>query len=138
GTYAHLVTDKNPTIGALMHYPRSDGSEIVEEVPFRSESKMGMMKVRVQDKQMILLLGAYDVLLRMLPPGKQHSAERQYEKQQLAGYRNLLFCKIMKETDQPLETMNMEGAIIRPVAIISLADETREEAGEALDFFLKE
>lgn len=135
GTYAKLSSDKNATLKTLEIYQPDPGASVVEEIPFSSENKMSLLQLTINNEQLTIVFGGYDIL-------NEKSAERQkaeaiFEKDGLKIYRNLLFGietsgRSLKEIEENLSDIKLE-----PVCIVSITDQVRGDVMEAINLFHK-
>lgn len=112
GTFYELSSEKNATLKALSDLEGYSDVKLVNEIPFRSENKYSIVTFQHEDKVWKLILGGLDVL----------SPEYKIEE----SGRQLLFGILDNEND----ISNIES-----LCIISLQDEAREDAADALRLF---
>lgn len=137
GSYSYNSSDKNSTIMAIDQFEHYKTAVCIEELPFNSSNKLSILKLKVKDKSIFYVLGAYDLLTENLKPEDKSIALNAYEKKGLNIYRNLLFGKVsninsIKEAQQKLNEL-----IIEPICIVSITDTVRKDVYEALDLFNK-
>lgn len=113
GTFYTLSSEKNATLKTLSNMEYFADAELISEIPFRSENKYSIVTFKRNNHEYSLILGGLDVL------NNKYQAKN-------PGNRNLLFGIIKNKTDL---------ADIEPLCIVSLKDEAREDAGEALRLF---
>jgi cation-transporting ATPase E len=137
GSYNRLSTEKNATIKALEEFEPFETYSFVDEIPFRSDLKMSIIRMKYNDITSTFFLGAYDVLLEKLGVNDEIKSKILFEKNNLKGFRNLIFGRIDDVSSGVLtpEEINKKGIV--PLCIISMKDEAREDAHEALALFEK-
>lgn len=135
GTYAKLSSDKNATLKTLEIYQPDPGASVVEEIPFSSENKMSLLQLTINNEQLTIVFGGYDILNER-STGKA-AAEEIFDKDGLKIYRNLLFGietsgRSLKEIEENLSDIKLE-----PVCIVSITDQVRGDVMEAINLFHK-
>lgn len=134
GTYAKLTGDKNATINAINIFTADDGYKFVDELPFSSERKMSMIETENEQKKIIFVLGAYDILSDKLMGGYAEESEKLFDDNDISVYRNLLFGKISSHNS--IEEIKSSPDIeIEPLCIISIVDKIREDVFDAIRLF---
>lgn len=135
-TYGSLSSDTNATIKALDEYEMYDNYEMIDELPFRSETKMSAIRFKFNGSEETFLFGAYDVVMDKFKEEDKEKAQRLFEEKQLRGYRNLLFAKI-DVNGGGLTPDAIKQAEAEPIAFVSMKDEARPDAMEAIELFNK-
>jgi cation-transporting ATPase E len=135
GTYAGLSSEQNATVRALEEYKAADNFEMLDEMPFRSDLKMSVLKIKINGETNTFVLGAYDILTQKLSPGNIEKSSSLFAGNDLKGYRNLLFGLIDTGDLTKLEPDDVIDKEITPLCIISMKDEAREDAADALRLF---
>jgi len=137
GTYARISSEQNATIIALEEFDAFSDYEMIQEMPFRSDLKMSVIKMRTGSNTSSYVLGGYDVLLPKLKSESIPRAGKLYEENRLRGYRNLIFGTIDIKDEEELNPDLVLSKVIEPLCIISMKDEARDDAPEALRLFEK-
>lgn len=136
GSFSHFSTEQNPTVQALNIFTPKPGLKKIDELPFRSELKMSAMQLRNgANKNEVFILGGYDVLRDVYKGNWHEEAQELYEKESLNGRRNLLFAKSTLNENENLNADKIKAYQIEPLAIVSLRDEPRHDAKDALKLF---
>jgi cation-transporting ATPase E len=135
GTFARITSEQNPSAQALYKYPPLDNYEIIDELPFRSETKMSLFKIKFNSKYFIMILGSYESLFNKVPESYKGLIKTLYEKNNCHLYRNLLFGMLRYLPPGKFCPDIYDKIIIDPLCIISLKDELREDAKYALKHF---
>jgi cation-transporting P-type ATPase E len=141
GTYARLSSEKNATIQALASLTNdadAAGATAVDEIPFNSERKMSLLKIREGETVTTLVLGAYDLLAERLPPRQRMEAARLFAANRLEVYRSLLLARLEDgDSWENGEAGSSMGALapLMPLAIVSIADQVREGVLEGMRLF---
>lgn len=137
GSYCRLSTDQNATIKALEEFDPFNSLSMIDEIPFRSELKLSVIRFAHSGRTDTFVFGAFDILVSYLDKELQNETISKYNASNLYGYRNLLFGIINIPDDIELDTETIMNYSIQPYAIVSLKDETREDAKDALALFDK-
>ena len=137
GAYAKFSSEMNATIKALEEYEPPQNFEMIDEIPFRSDLKMSVIKMKTNDGIKTFVLGAYDVLTAKLNQDNRETSQQIFEHNNLLGYRNLLFGTIDTGNLYELTVDDVIDKEISPLCILSMKDEAREDAPEALRLFEK-
>jgi len=135
GTYAKLSSDKNATLRTLEAYNPHESATVIEEIPFSSENKMSLLQLRVNNEQLTLILGGFDILIEK--SSDKDNANKLFSDNGLKVYRNLLFGieksgKSLKELEENLNEVKVE-----PICIVSITDQVREDVMDAINLFHK-
>lgn len=135
GTYAKFSSDKNATLRTLEIYKANEKAECIEELPFSSENKMSMLKIALDGKQDIYVLGGYDVLVNNTSGVIKPKVESEYKEKNLKIYRNLLFGRTSASIN--LNEIKNDSIEIEPICIISISDQIRHDVMDAINLFHK-
>lgn len=135
GTYAKLSSDKNATLKTLEIYPADNNAAVTDEIPFSSENKMSLLQLTMNNEQLTIVFGGYDILNERSQ--EKQKAEEIFENDGLKIYRNLLFGietsgRSLKELEEDLSQIKIE-----PVCIVSITDQVRGDVMEAINLFHK-
>lgn len=135
GTYAKLSSDKNATLRTMEVFKANDSAIVTEEIPFSSENKMSLLQLTINNEQLTLILGGYDILSEK-SSGKVE-ADKLFDDNGLKVYRNLLFG--IEKSDKPFNVLekNLQDVKIEPICIVSITDKVREDVMEAINLFHK-
>ncbi len=137
GSFSRLSTEQNPTVQALNVFNTGAELEKMDELPFRSELKMSAMQLGSNGEHTTYILGGYDVLLNAYPGQWQQEAKDIFEREHLSGHRNLLFARANLKAGTALGADALRECSIEPLAVVSLRDEPRHDARDALELFKK-
>ncbi|MCL5019939.1 MAG: HAD-IC family P-type ATPase, partial [Patescibacteria group bacterium] len=135
GTYATLVSDKNATIRSLELFDIDTSAEVVDEIPFTSERKMGLLSIKQGLTVSTYLLGAFDVFVKFVPDEQRLQVEEQFMLNRLEVYRNLLFAQLGNDKSLEIYAQNIQALSLTPICIVSITDEVREDVHEVLRLF---
>ncbi len=135
GTYARLSSDKNATIRALESFPGDPGAMAEAEVPFNSNRKMSLLRLRWCGSATSLVLGAYDLLVEKLPAPRKAEASRLFAAHHLEIYRTLLFAEVRGGQSLGELEINDLQVTLEPIAIVAIADRVREDVMEVINLF---
>ncbi len=135
GTYAKLSTDKNATLRTLDSFSGTDDCTMIDEIPFSSDKKMSMLKMKTGGAESTFILGGFDVLIDKTSGSKKETANNLFDSGGLKVYRNLLFG--MESSGLPFDKLreNTDGIKIEPVCIVSITDEVRGDVMDAIRLF---
>lgn len=134
GTYAKYSSDKNATLRTLEGFPSLDKVDAIDEIPFSSEKKHSLLKLNVDSKEQVFILGGFDIL-------NEHSSKKQktdeaYNSAGLKIYRNILFGQVNTGAFDELKN-NGNNVTIEPICIISITDQVRDDVMDAINLFLE-
>lgn len=133
-TYAQYSSDKNATASAIEKLGNHLSWEVIDEVPFSSENKLSMLKVKENGVESIYILGAYDILAEKISPDNRETADKLFTENGLGVYRNLLFGKVGGSSlEDSAEYFN--SISIEPYCIVSISDQVREDVMDAINLF---
>jgi len=135
GDFSNLSSEQNATLKSLTVFPAANTSKNLDEIPFRSDIKMSAVKLERNGTIDTFLLGAYDILAQKYSGPYKEQMLEVFEKNQLHGYRNLLFAKLKNKVDEALSIESIMEDESEPLGIVSLKDEARQDAGQALHLF---
>lgn len=135
GTYAKLSSDKNATLRTLEVFPATGSARVLEEIPFSSENKMSLLQLTMNNEQLTIVFGGYDVLNEYC--SDKEKSESVFNTKGLKIYRNLLFGietsgRALNELEESLNTVKIE-----PICIVSITDQVREDVMDAINLFHK-
>lgn len=137
GAYSKLSSELNATVKALEEYIPAKHYKMIDEIPFRSDLKMSVIKMETDSGIKTYVLGAYDILVERLNSTDRKRSQSLFEQGQLLGFRNLLFGYIDTGDLTQLTVEDVIDKEIIPLCIVSMKDEAREDAPEALRLFEK-
>lgn len=132
-TYANTISYKNATSNALLDKIFFEDTTVIDELPFNSEYKMSILKLKIQGDVRLFILGAFDILKDNI---KNTSVLEQIDNEEIKYFRNLLFLEVNsfdEKTD--LKDFVKEFPSTTPLAVISLADTVRKDAIQAIKLF---
>jgi cation-transporting ATPase E len=123
--------------------PAGTAPQPLDQIPFKSQNRHSAVHIRAGDEDVILVLGAFDVLQPLLMPGTAAVAEAAWRELLPQGLRLLLFAEAepiqadgerrQDETGFILHPSSfLLGRALRPVALVALADELRPAAAKVL------
>lgn len=135
GDYAKYSSDKNMTIRAIESIPAADKIEVLDEIPFSSENKMSLLKIKFEGKERILILGAYDILIERLDTRLQNFSEVTFNRKNLKLYRNLLFGEVISSSNFENSQDYLNSLKITPFCIVSISDQVRDDVMDAINLF---
>jgi cation-transporting ATPase E len=135
GTYARYSSDKNATLRTLEIFPSESGAEVLDEIPFSSEIKMSSVKLKLNGKQNIFILGGFDILIDKTNSHDRTGANKLFNENRLDVYRNLLFGKIDSQVEFEKLRNSIGGIEIEPVCIVSITDKVRDDVMDAIRLF---
>lgn len=135
GTYAKLTSDKNATIQALSVLEGYGDSAFIADYPFSSERKLSMVEAEIGGARMLLMLGAYDVLIERCEETPREEANAKFSEGNLSLYRNLMLCEVTNCSSLEAAIENTGSILLRPVCIISITDKIRDDVFDAIKLF---
>jgi cation-transporting P-type ATPase E len=135
GAYAKLSSDKNATLRTLEVFTSEINANVIDEIPFSSENKMSMLRLKVNNEHLTLILGGYDIFIEKT--SIKENADVIFSKEGLKVYRNLLFGietsgKTFTELQKDLSNIKIE-----PICIVSITDQVRGDVMDAINLFHK-
>ncbi len=134
--YAHATSDSNATIAALRELGGNTDATICTEVlPFSSARKYGAVMVRCDGAFRTLLLGAPEVLMRMMSTDARKRVAALMQSEELGPYRQLLLVESAAAIDDI--TGESSSCRVRPIGLAALADTMRSDASAGIDVFLR-
>jgi cation-transporting ATPase E len=104
--------------------------ELLDQIPFKSQNRYSAVRVRSGGEVYVLVLGAGEALRPFLRGG-DGGWETAWKELIATGLRLLLFGEA-DPTDRPAFDGTLEGFGLRPLALVALSDELRQEAGTVL------
>ncbi|MDR0778679.1 MAG: HAD-IC family P-type ATPase [Methanomassiliicoccaceae archaeon] len=130
--FVSATGSRNRTVDALANKFGTTSTELIEEIMFSSERKYSAVRVLDNDKELSLVVGAYDSLAsKIKDPGDIKELISGYSE---FGLRSIVIAKAGKgglhDKDEP---------VIRPlelVALIALEDEVRPDCKKTMDSFI--
>jgi magnesium-transporting ATPase (P-type) len=129
------VDHRNKSIQALRAvFDKADGVELLDQLPFKSQNRFSAVRIRANDGEQLLVLGACEALKQFLVESGNPGAEvfqSLEEKLLCTGLRLLLFAEACSSA--PLNNRSLAGCLLRPLALIALSDELRPDAGTVLE-----
>ena len=137
GTYAKYSSDKNATLRTLEQFESLPDVKLLDEIPFSSENKMSIIKIENGKKEMILVLGGFDILIDKIERNKQSEVQNIFSEKKLDVYRNLLFGKVASDIPLNLIKESIDNFKIEPFCIVSITDLIRKDVFEAIELFRK-
>ncbi len=135
GTYAKLSSDKNATLRTLEIFPFFDGCEVTDEIPFSSEKKMSLLRLKIKDADTVFVFGGYDILIEKTKEASKENSNRIFERNGLKIYRNLLFGEVITSVKFNDLENSIDGFKIVPLCIVSITDTVREDVMDAIRLF---
>jgi cation-transporting ATPase E len=102
--------------------------ELLDQLPFKSQNRHSAVRVRADNREHVLVLGACEALRPLL---MDPTWERPWRELLQTGLRVLLFAEAHVA---PRDTFggSLEGFTLRPLALVGLSDEMRPEAADVL------
>jgi cation-transporting ATPase E len=134
GTYAKYSTDKNATLRTLEVFTALENVTVVDEIPFSSEKKRSLLQLAVNNEQLILVLGGFDILVEETKI--KEKANQLFNEGGLKIYRNVLFGKVTAKSFEGIKN-NIGDIEIEPLCIVSITDQVRGDVMEAINLFHK-
>jgi cation-transporting ATPase E len=133
GSYAESSTDKNTTLRTLEAFEPVKDCKVTDEIPFSSETKMSLLKMKINGKETAYILGGFDILIENT--NQKENSFRLYDENRLKVYRNLLFGTV--DTSLSFEKLreNLSATEIKPICIVSIADKVRDDVMDAIRLF---
>ncbi|MDT4969644.1 MAG: cation-transporting P-type ATPase [Acidobacteriota bacterium] len=135
GTYAKLSSDKNATLRTLEAFPANQTAKLIAEIPFSSEKKMSLLSTEIEGREVVLILGGFDLLLPALDPSSQTKARTLFADNRLSVYRNVLFGTVAAGVE--LEDLRSGQAMLKiePICVVSITDLVRDDVMDAIRLF---
>lgn len=137
GTYTKLSSDKNTTLRTLEVFNHINECKAIDEIPFSSEKKLSMLKIKLKRKEQVYILGGYDILIDKASVKQKESSNRLFDKNGLKVYRNLLFGTVKTAASFEKLRENSGNFKIEPLCIVSITDTVREDVMDAIRLFQK-
>jgi magnesium-transporting ATPase (P-type) len=104
--------------------------ELLDQLPFKSQNRYSAVRVRVQSREHVLVLGAIEALQPYLTdPGVD--GLRSKDGLLNTGLRVLFFAESLNS--RPAFNGSLDGQQLRLLALVALSDELRPEAGAVLE-----
>lgn len=120
---------ENKSLAALRAALGETATELIDQIPFKSQNRYSAVRVRAGGSEYVLVMGAVEALRDRLKEGTVASVEARWKELLPTGLRLLLFA----DTDHtgPFGP-TLDGITIRPLALVALSDELRPEAAGVL------
>lgn len=138
GVFVWSTQDRNASIQALRQsVPRPDydtQATLVDRIPFKAQNRYSVVQVRPpgDSTEQTLVLGAVEALQPMLADTDDKSLSSAWDKLLHSGLRVLFLAEVEPGTvPTPLGT-RLEGALLRPLALLGLGDELRSDVDDVL------
>jgi cation-transporting ATPase E len=131
--FAHVSADKgSKTVAALRDAlgVSSGEAELLDFLPFKSQNRYSAARVRSGGAGHVLVLGACEALRPVVASTAAGTWEASWHELQGTGLRLLLFAEAVSGPGK--FAGSLEGFVLRPLALVGLADELRPEAGGVL------
>ncbi len=122
---------QNKSLQALREVLGEVQVELVDQVPFKSQNRYSAVRVRAENSEFVLVLGACEALGPRLTEDAG-GWEKTWNTLQATGMRILMFAE--SERREPFQG-TLDGFPLRPLALVALSDELRPEAGSVLEAF---
>lgn len=135
GTYHKFSSDKNATLRTLENYPIFEDTELLDEIPFSSENKCSFLELKINNSNVILVLGGYDILNEKMDMVHKKKSDEILAENKLRIYRNLLLGKVKSVDNLKVIKSDQRQFEIEPICIISIADQVREDVMDAIRLF---
>jgi cation-transporting P-type ATPase E len=133
GTYAKFSSDKNATLRTLEAFEPAKDSDVTDEIPFSSEMKMSLLKLKINGNESTFILGGFDILIEKTP--QKENSNRLFYESGLKVYRNLLFGTVNSSVSFEKLRENTGSMEINPICIVSIADKVRDDVMDAIRLF---
>lgn len=137
------VDERNRSIAAIRvglgPLPAMPAAEAVDQVPFKSDNRCSVVRVRGGGEDRTLVLGACEALRPRLADGGEPNWEAAWRALLPTGLRLLLFAEAVgfqgqaSVSDVPPFEGKLPEMTLRPVALVALSDELRAEAPAVLE-----
>lgn len=135
GTYHKFSSDKNATLRTLENNPLYENAEVLDEIPFSSENKCSFLELKINNSNVIFVLGGYDLLTERIDAVHKKKSDELLTKNKLSIYRNLLFGKVRSADNLKAIKTGSGQFEIDPICIISITDQVREDVMDAIRLF---
>lgn len=135
GTYAQLSVEKNATLLVLQNQPFVDDAILIDEIPFSSRTKYGVVKFQVQEQVYTCILGGWDILSKQIDSQYKEKTLNTFVSKNIHSLRNLLFAQLKGDFSWDTLKENALEVNLYPLSIVSLSDTVRTDVYEALDLF---
>src|SRR5260370_6628098 len=108
--------------------------DLLDQIPFKSQNRYSAVRIRSGHDELVLVLGAAEALEKYLLHGST-TWKKAWEKLLPSGRRLLLFARALPPEDGKYRAFSgtLDGLEMEPLALISLEDELRPEAGRVLE-----
>ncbi len=127
GNFYKLSVYKNSTIGVFSSFPADNNLELLDQIPFDSKFKYSVILVKFGSENQLFILGSFDSIIEKLNEKNKSILKRYYNDEDIKGFRNLLFCIIPDYNYNKIENDFFSDPLLKPLGIISLKDELRDD-----------
>jgi cation-transporting ATPase E len=124
------VDRQNKSIQALRAYLGETAVELLDQLPFKSQNRYSAVRVRCEQGERVLVLGACEALRHHVKEGECDHWEGCWREMLPTGQRLLLFAEAGQLA--PFDG-SLDGFTLRPLALVALSDELRPSAGRVLE-----
>jgi cation-transporting ATPase E len=109
--------------------------DLLDQLPFKSQNRYSAVRVRGNDEDHVLVLGAFEALQPLLTESSHTQAI--FRELSSTGFRLLVFTNV---SETPRETFggSLDGYRLQPLALIALSDDMRSEAPDVLRAFAEQ
>ncbi len=98
--------------------------QAIEQTPFKSQNRFSAVRLRVENKELTLVAGAFEALKPRLAESGSSGAETIWHEMLPSGLRLVLFAESRGSS---------ETGSLRPLALLGLSDQLRPEASSILE-----
>jgi cation-transporting ATPase E len=128
------LDQSNKSIQALKTALGAVPVEVVDQLPFKAQNRYSAVRIRENQKECVLVLGAAEALEKHLESGIIEWKET-WQNLLASGHRVMFFCRAAtpEHAKFPAFSGTLEGWILEPLALVALGDELRPEAGQVLE-----
>jgi cation-transporting ATPase E len=139
--YCNKTLEKNKTIKALeSEFAIIDADtdfKVINEMPFNSKIKQSGIEAEFKNKQVRVILGSYEAILKRLSPTiETDPLEKLNTEYTSKGYRNL-FMVYKFDFDSKILIGEESDNNYLPLAFVSMEDKLRDNAGEIINGFIE-
>jgi magnesium-transporting ATPase (P-type) len=132
--FASASVDRNSkTVEALRVALGEATSEVLDQLPFKSQNRYSAVRLRCAGAEHVLVLGATEALQPLIPDAEsRRETDATWAAVLSTGLRLLLFA----QADGPRRATfggSLDGFTLAPLALVGLSDEVRPEALEVLE-----
>jgi cation-transporting ATPase E len=104
--------------------------ELVDQIPFKSQNRYSAVRIRTEQGERTLVLGACEALQSHLEDPAASDWEAAWKELLATGLRILMFAESSRVG--PFNG-SLDGFPLRPLGLVALSDELRPEAGQVLE-----